>query len=62
MSLASQTQGLFGIKASVPSSKHNETRQISSTASYPWQTSKARSAGELSLTLLGIRSNLTFAM
>lgn len=61
VSLASQKQYLFGIKVPVPSSKHNETRQISSTVSYPWQKSKARSAGELSLTLLGVRSNFTFA-
>ena len=57
---SSQKRYLLNVKIPVPSSERNETGQIGSTASYPWQESRARSAPELSLNPSGIRSNFTF--
>ena len=57
---SSQKRYLLNVKIPVPSSERNETGQIGSTASYPWQESRARSAPELSLNPSGVRSNFTF--
>lgn len=57
---SSQKWYLLNVKVSVPSWEHDETGQIGSAASYPWQESKARNAKELSLNPSGIRLNFTF--
>lgn len=57
---SSQKWYLLNVKVSVPSSECNETMQMGSTTSYPWQESKAWSTRELGLNPSGIRSNFTF--
>lgn len=59
---SSQKRYLLNIKVSVPPSERDQTRQIGSTVSYPWQESKGRRARELSLNPSSIRWNFTFTI